>query len=54
MSSLVKFERRIRQSGGSVGITIPDELLKAAGIQKGDTVSLWMNEKRQIIVEKAT
>jgi len=54
MTSLIQFRRKIRQSGGSLGVTIPDELLKAADLKKGDTVYLSINEKRQIIVEKVT
>jgi antitoxin component of MazEF toxin-antitoxin module len=53
MTSLVRFRRRIRQSGGSLGVTIPDELLKAAELVKGDMVQVYVNDKRQIIVEKA-
>jgi len=53
MTSLIRFQRKIRQSGGSLGITIPDEILKAADLKKGDPVNIYLNEKRQIIVEKA-
>jgi antitoxin component of MazEF toxin-antitoxin module len=52
MSSLVQFQRRIRQSGGSLGVTIPDELLKAAALKKGDLVNIYLNEKHQIIIQK--
>jgi antitoxin component of MazEF toxin-antitoxin module len=53
MASLVQFKRKVRRSGGSLAITIPNELLEAAGIKKGDTVILSMNDLRQIIIQKA-
>ncbi len=53
MCAVVKFERKIRQSGGSAGVTIPDELLKAAGLQIGDTVTLCVDDNHRIMVEKA-
>jgi antitoxin component of MazEF toxin-antitoxin module len=53
MCAVVKFERKIRQSGGSAAVTIPDELLKAVGLQKGDKVTLCLNDNHQIIIEKA-
>ena len=53
MCAVVKFERKIRQSGGSAGVTIPDELLKATGLQIGDNVTLSINDNHQIVIEKA-
>ena len=34
-------------------IVLPSELIKAADLGQGDTVNLYLNEKHQIIIEKA-
>ena len=53
MCAVVKFERNIRQSGGSATVTIPGELLKAAELKIGDKVTLCIDDNHRIIIEKA-
>lgn len=53
MASLVKFKRKVRKGGRSLVVTIPMELLEAVGLEDGTPVLLYLNEQRQIIVEKA-
>ena len=48
---IIKFDREIRQSGGSAAITIPKEILQTLNWKIGDKVQLYMDDHR-IIIEK--
>lgn len=47
----VKFEISVVQVGKSLKITIPVEVARHLGVEKGDTVQLWVDNEH-IIVEK--
>lgn len=47
--AIVKFNRTIRQSGGSASIAIPPELLNALNWKIGDRVELYVDEPKLII-----
>lgn len=49
---VVKFKRRIRQSGGSAAIVIPPEILRALKWKLGDIVELY-SEDQKLVVKKA-
>jgi len=48
----VYFERKAKRSGGSIVVAIPPEILKALGIQEGDTLLLWVSRGRLIVEKK--
>ena len=50
--AVVKFKRKIRKSGGTSAITVPEELLEALNWKLGDTVNTFIEEDR-LVVEKA-
>lgn len=52
MVAVVKFKRKIRQSGGTSAITVPEELLEALNWKLGDEVNIFIEEER-LVVEKA-
>lgn len=52
MVAVVKFKRKIRQSGGTSAITVPEELLGALNWKLGDEVTIFIEEER-LVVEKA-
>ena len=54
MTSTTRFAGKVRKEGRSLVIALPSQLVGAAGLKEGDPVSLWVNEKRQIMVEKET
>ncbi|MGA2681879.1 MAG: AbrB/MazE/SpoVT family DNA-binding domain-containing protein [Candidatus Bathyarchaeia archaeon] len=47
--AIVKFNRTIRQSGGSAAIAVPPELLNALNWKIGDPVELYADEQKLII-----
>ena len=47
----VKFQVKVVQVGNSLKITVPVEVARHLGIEKGDTVNLWV-DNNHIIVEK--
>ena len=47
----VKFKISVVQVGKSLKITIPVEVARHLGIEKGDSVELWV-DNNHIIVEK--
>jgi antitoxin component of MazEF toxin-antitoxin module len=47
----IKFEREIRQSGGSTAITIPKEILKTLEWNLEEKVKIFIEDHR-IIIEK--
>jgi AbrB family looped-hinge helix DNA binding protein len=49
---IIKFDREIRQSGGSAAITVPKEILRTLGWKIGDQVELYVDDHR-IVIEKA-
>lgn len=53
MSSQIKFERKIRRSGGSATVTIPLEIVKALGWKLGDSVLISITPERAVLIEKA-
>lgn len=46
---VVKFNRTIRQSGGSAAIAVPPELLNALDWKIGDQVELYADEQELVI-----
>jgi len=50
--AIVRFIRKIRESGGSAAIVIPPEILKALGWLLGDEIELHI-EDGKLIIEKS-
>lgn len=51
MAGLIKFERKVRRSGGTLAITIPPEIQKAIGLKEGQDVMLSLTDAREILIE---
>jgi len=49
----VKFEREIRQTGGSFAVTLPGDLVKSLGWNLGDRVQVYSDNEHIIIEKKA-
>jgi len=49
---MIRFKRSIRRSGGSAAIAIPPEILNALEWKIGETVELYVEEKK-LVVQKA-
>jgi bifunctional DNA-binding transcriptional regulator/antitoxin component of YhaV-PrlF toxin-antitoxin module len=47
--AVVKFKRKIRQSGGSASIVIPQEILVALKWKIGDTIDLYTGQQEMIV-----
>jgi len=47
--AIVKFNRIIRQSGGSAAIAVPPELLNALKWKIGDHVEIYAEEQKIVI-----
>lgn len=47
--TVVKFNRTIRQSGGSAAIAVPPELLTALNWKIGENVELYADEEKLVI-----
>lgn len=52
MVAVVKFKRKIRVSGGTSAITVPEELLEALNWKLGDEVTIFIDGDR-LVVEKS-
>ncbi len=50
--AIVKFNRKIRQSGGSAAIAVPPELLNALNWKIGDEIVVYADEQK-LIIKKA-
>ena len=44
-------DRKIMKQGTSQVVSIPGSILKEAGVEKGDTVSLYNNGKGQLLID---
>jgi len=53
LSGKVKFKRKIRRSGASPAITLPNEVLEAVGLKMGDRVNIYV-EKSRVVIDKAS
>ena len=47
--AVVKFNRTIRQSGGSAAVAVPPELMNALNWKIGEKVELYMEEEKLVI-----
>jgi antitoxin component of MazEF toxin-antitoxin module len=52
MFMTIKFEGSVMQVGNSLRVTIPQEIAKHIGLEKGDMVELWVNNHSMIIEKK--
>jgi len=48
---VIKFERLVRRSGGSLAVVIPPELQRAVGLKEGRRVAIFLAEDGKIVVE---
>jgi len=46
---IIKFEREIRQTGGSLAITLPPEIAKSLGWKLRDKVHIYVDDEHVII-----
>lgn len=53
MTSIIKFDRTIRQSGRSSVVALPPELLKALNWKIGDKVRISATTEKAVLIEKA-
>jgi len=51
MAELIKFERTIRRTGGTLAVTIPPEIQRALGIKEGQPVEVYITEDKKVIVQ---
>ncbi|WP_018664894.1 AbrB/MazE/SpoVT family DNA-binding domain-containing protein [Heyndrickxia acidiproducens] len=47
-----QIERKVTKIGNSIGITLPPELLKQAGLTQGDDVQVEVNDGKIILRKK--
>lgn len=53
VSTMEKIERKVTKIGNSIGITLPPDLLREAGISYGDDVQLEAKDGKIILQKKS-
>ena len=53
MTSIIKFERKIRSSGRSAVIVVPPDIMRSLDWDIGDVVKLSVTPEKAVLIEKA-
>ncbi len=53
MTSIIKFERKIRSSGRSAVIVIPPDIMRSLNWDIGDEVMISVTSEKAVLIEKA-
>jgi antitoxin component of MazEF toxin-antitoxin module len=51
MAGLIKFERKVRRTGGTLAVTIPPEVQRAIDLKEGQDVLISLTGERDILIQ---